>query len=201
VNLKNGKQIDELKKWLIKHWGEPEKRELNQIKARLNRKFTDMAESMNQVDYTQDNYDRLFPNSKVSTPIGEVKLGGHQFEKLGNKRKHLLGAMHQTLTDPIAIINNDDKKTKLFSKTFKKVTQKIKAVISAVANIDGTEVSISTHEKDLNNIIGKIKKAADLVYEKPDQGRTAGNDSKNLAISGDTQLHINIPPSSSDVNE
>jgi hypothetical protein len=40
-----------------------------------------------------------------------------------------------------------------------------------------------------------IKNAADLVYEKPISGLTAGNDSENLAISDDTQLSTNIPQS------
>jgi hypothetical protein len=38
------------------------------LKKRLKRKFVEMAEIMKQVDYTRENYDQLFPNSKVSTP-------------------------------------------------------------------------------------------------------------------------------------
>jgi len=151
---------------------------------------------MNQVDYTRENYDKLFPDSKVLTPIGEVNLGGHQFEKLEKeKRQKYLGAMYQTLIDPIAIINEDDngKKAQLFSKSFKNYSKKLEGVISVIVDIAGKKVSISTHPRNINNIINKIKKAADLVYEKPDRDRTAENDSKNLVISDDTQLFNNIP--------
>jgi hypothetical protein len=38
-----------------------------------------------------------------------------------------------------------------------------------------------------NEFLSKIKNAADVVYEKPNGGVTAGTDPKNLAITGDTQ--------------
>jgi len=169
---------------------------LDSLKKRLKIKFNSLAEPMNQVDYTRENYDKLFPDSKVLTPIGEVNLGGHQFEKLEKeKRQKYLGAMYQTLIDPIAIINEDDngKKAQLFSKSFKNYSKKLEGVISVIVDIAGKKVSISTHPRNINNIINKIKKAADLVYEKPDRDRTAENDSKNLVISDDTQLFNNIP--------
>jgi len=174
---------------------------IERLKNRLREKFANLAEPMKQVEYTRENYDKLFPNSKVSTPIGEVKLGGHQFEKLKvNERENLLGGMHQTLTDPIAIINEGDKKALLFSKSFKNDLGKTRGVISVVVDMNGTKVAISTHRRKPSNIINKIKKVADLVYEKPDNDRTAGNDPKNLAVSGDTQSSINITPSFPDVN-
>jgi len=151
---------------------------------------------MNKVEYTRENYNKLFPDNKVSTPIGEVNLGGHQFEKLEKeKRQKYLGAMYQTLTDPIAIIKEKDNRgrAQLFSKSFKNNLKKTEGVISVVVDIAGKKISISTHPRDINNIINKIKKVADLVYEKPNCDRTAGNDSKNLAISDDTQLSNNIP--------
>ena len=66
-------------------------------------------------------------------------------------------------------------------------------MISVIADINGQNVSISTHPKKLEKIIKGIKNTADLVYEKPISGRTAGNDHKVLVISGDTQLIKNIP--------
>jgi hypothetical protein len=112
-------QLENLKKWLVKHWDGPEAQELNRLKTRLKRKFTNMAEPMNQVDYTQENYDNLFLDNKVSTPIGKVRLRRDQYIKLGN-RKDLLGAMQQTLTNPITVINEDreGKIFKLFGKSF-----------------------------------------------------------------------------------
>jgi hypothetical protein len=161
---------------------------LERLKNRLREKFANLAGPMDVVEYTRENYDKLFPDGKVSTPIGEVKLGGHQFEKLGNnQRRHLLGPMYQVLTDPIAVINEDreGEKAKIFSKSFENNSgEKMKTVVSVVPNIKGTNVSISTHEKELNNILSKIKKAADLVYEKPSSDRTAGSGTNK----GDTRL-------------
>jgi len=184
------------------HTNQHEQEELDFLKKRLKDKFDELAEPMNQVEFTRENYDRLFPESKVSTPIGDVNLGGHQFEKLyKEKRQKYLGAMYQTLTDPIAVINEKDNKreAQLFSKSFKNDEEKIKGLMSVVIDIDGTKIAISTHRRNPNNIINKIKKAADLVYEKPDRDRTAGNDSKNLAISDDTQSVSNIPQHPPDV--
>ncbi|WP_461248831.1 hypothetical protein, partial [Treponema sp. R6D11] len=113
---------------------------LDSLKKRLKRKFVEMAEPMKQVDYTRENYNKLFSNNKVLTPIGEVNMGKHQFEKLKtNDRENLLGAMYQTLTNPIAIINKDDngKKAQLYSKSFKSDKEKLKGVMSAVVVIDG----------------------------------------------------------------
>jgi len=176
--------------------------DLDLLKKCLKRKFDELAEPMNKVEFTQENYDKLFPDSKVSTPIGEVNLGGHQFEKLyKEKRQKYLGAMHQTLIDPIAVIKEKDNrgKAQLFSKSFRNNPKKLEGVISVIVDIAGKKISISTHPRDINNILNKIKKAADLIYEKPDRDRTAGNDSKNLAISDDTQLPNNIPQVSPDV--
>ena len=167
---------------------------VEETKDRLRKKFADMAEPMNSVEYTQENYVKLFPDSKVSTPIGWIKLGGHQFEKLKvNERENLLGAMHQTLTDPIVIINEVEKRAFLFSKSFRNDLEKIKGVMSVVVDMNGTKVAISTHRRKPSNIINKIKKVADVAYEKPDNDRTAGNDPMNLVISDDTQSSITIP--------
>ena len=52
------------------------------------------------VEYSRESYNRLFPRGEVETPIGKVKMGEHQFERIGakdnGKRKVLLGAIHQT---------------------------------------------------------------------------------------------------------
>jgi len=165
------------------------------LRKRLKSKFDELAEPMKQIEFTRENYNSLFSNNYVSTPVGRIKIGEHQYEKLEKEKRHkYLGAMHQTLTDPIAVIIQEDNrgKVKLFSKSFKHKPKKKDGVISVVANIDGENVSISTHPKHLKRVIDGIKNAADLVYEKPNNGLTAGNDSKNLAISDDTQLSNNI---------
>jgi len=165
------------------------------LKKRLKEKFVEMAEPMRQIEYTRGNYEKLFPDNKVITPLGEVKLGMHQFEKLNIKdRKNLLGAMYQILSDPIIIIN-DDRKSQLYSKSFLNNDKKIISVLTVIANIDGNRIAISTHIRNINNIINKIKKTADLLYERQISGimGTAGHDpySLNLANNGDTQSESN----------
>jgi len=109
--------------------------------------------------------------------------------------------MYQTLTDPIVIIKKEDNrgKTQLFSKSFEHKPKKKDGVISVVADIEGENVSISTHPKYLKKVIDGIKNAADLIYEKPNSGLTAGNNPKNPAISSTTQLPNNIPQTPPDV--
>jgi len=146
---------------------------LDFLKERLKIKFDELAEPMNQVDYTRENYDKLFPDNKVSTPIGEVNLGEHQFEKLiANDRENLLGAMYQTLTDPIVVIKEKDNRgeIKLFSKSFKNGEERLKGLMSVVIDRNGTKIVISTHRRKPNNIINKIKNPADLLYEKQTNG-------------------------------
>ncbi|GMO40740.1 MAG: hypothetical protein Ta2F_16740 [Termitinemataceae bacterium] len=71
-------------------------------------KFEKMAVPMDKVEYTPEEYRRLFPRNEVQTPIGTFKMGKDFFDKLGRKdegaRKELLGASFQTLTDPLIII-------------------------------------------------------------------------------------------------
>jgi hypothetical protein len=155
---------------------EEQSQKLNFLKRRLREKFVSMAVPMNQLEYNKRNYNKLFPDNMVITPTGEVRLGAHQFEKLKvNKREYLLGAMYQTLTEPIAVINSEDnkgKKAQLYTKSFRdNEAEKIKSVMSVVVNIDDKKVVISTHRKDIKDIINKIKNAADLIYEKPNSGQ------------------------------
>jgi len=179
-------------------------KQLDILKKRLKEKFEEMAEPMEKIDFSEENYNRLFIANRVSTPVGEVKLGENQYKKLEIKnRKKYLGGMYQTLADPILITDQEDcrGKARIFSKSFIHGPKKKDGLISVVVDIDSESVSISTHPKHLRKIVESIKNAADLVYEKPGSGRTAGNDSENLAISSDTQLLNNISQYLPDVNK
>ena len=146
--------------------------ELDFLKKRLKRKFVEMEDPMKQIEFTRENYKKLFPDNRITTPIGSIKIGEHQYEKLEVKKlQDYLGAMYQTLTDPIVIIKKEDNrgKAQLFSKSFEHRPKKKDGVISVIADIDGENVSISTHPKYLKRVIDEIKNAADLVYEKPNQ--------------------------------
>ena len=164
--------------------------EIDILKEHLIKKLKRMAVPMVQVEFSRENYNNLFPDSKVTTPIGVIKLGGHQFKKLeSEKRQEYLGGMYQTLTDPVTITNQEDQKgkAKIFSKSFIHKSKEKDGIISVIVDIGGQNVSISTHPRKLKKIIEEIKKTADLIYEKPESGRTAGNDPKDLT-NNDTQL-------------
>jgi hypothetical protein len=194
-------KLENLKAWLIKQWGDPPE----VTKDRLRKNLANMAEPMNQVEYTRENYDRLFPEGKINTPLGEIKMRGDQFKKLERKgRQNLLGAMHQTYTDPITVINENrnGEISKIFGKSFNELGKG--TIIEAVTtDRDGKTIGKSTHIRGTNNYLNKIKKSADLLYEKQVGGvGTAEDDtdSLNLAITGVPQSSKNIIPSYPDVN-
>jgi len=171
------------------------------LKKRLKSKFVEMAEPMMQVEYTQENYEKLFPNNKVITPLGGIRLRDDQFNKLDRKkRKEFLGATHQIYTDPIAIVKEerDGKIYQIFGKSFEELPEK-KIIMSVADNGYG----VTSHERLLNNFLNKIKKPADLLYEKQINGTAdpAGNDTyvRDLANEGNTQSIDNIPYSPSNV--
>ncbi|GHV54762.1 hypothetical protein AGMMS49579_16000 [Spirochaetia bacterium] len=47
----------------------------------IREKLETMAVPMDKRELTKDEYNKLFPESRVKTPIEEVKLGEHQLEK------------------------------------------------------------------------------------------------------------------------
>lgn len=124
------------------------------------------TEEMPKVEYTRENYNKLFPKGMVDTPTGKVKLGEHQFERLGEKdkggRKGYLGALHSTLSEPMAVIEDiDDKgrKAQVFVKSFKKADGK-ECYMSVVPTIDGMQIVVSNGPRKISGLLNKIKKAA-----------------------------------------
>ena len=142
--------------------------EIEKLKSKIKRLFQDKAIPLPNIPFTRENYNKLFPRNRINTPLGSVKMGEHQFEKLqALKRDYLLGAVHETLKNPLAVIleNRNDSKSKLYVKSFFDVDKnKQRIVQSVVVGIDGDEVSISTHERNLNNVLGKIKTTDAIIY-------------------------------------
>jgi len=157
----------------------PDELDLAETKKRLTSEFESMAEPMMQIEYSIENYNRLFPDSRIKTPLGIVKMGENQFKKLskpteenpkGRGRENLMGAMYQTLSDPITVIRQYDPRGPelVYLKTFRNDEKsKIKSIISVVVTIDDIKISISTHPVDSKSILRDLKKAGDVVYEKP----------------------------------
>ena len=133
-----------------------------------------MAIPMENVAYSQTEYDKLFPRGYVKTPIEMVKLGENQFTKLKvRRREYLLRAMHQTLVDPIVILNEkrDELFSRLYIKSFKEGEKANNFVMSVVVDINNKPISISTSQRRIDQILAKIKMADSIPYLK---GRDGG---------------------------
>ncbi|MEE0886973.1 MAG: hypothetical protein UIB61_08700 [Treponema sp.] len=119
-----------------------------------------------EIEFSKANYDRLFPRAIVQTPIETVKLGENQFEKLDAKdRKRFLLATFQTLATPDLVI--DEEREGSHSHNYIKsfiFDEKTKAVQDVVVNINGENISITAHPRDINNVVNKIKMPDQLVY-------------------------------------
>jgi hypothetical protein len=165
-------------------------------RARLNetaiQNLKKYAIPMQETEYNNDEYNKRFSRGTVETPIGTVKLGKNQFQKLGDKdagkRQPLIGAMYQTLTDPAVIIRekNDAGNANVFIKSF--TTEgliKLHTIVSIVVSIENEQVAISTYKRKEREVIIKIKKADGIVYLKDDGGSptNAGNNPRQLLLS------------------
>jgi hypothetical protein len=136
-----------------------------------------LAESMDERECTLEGYNSVFPRGTVQTPIGEVKLGKNQYAKLMDKdkgnRRYLLGAMRQTLENPVIIITEKQNGSTawVFIKSFRKVAEsEFDTVLTIVASIENSKVAISTYKRKKREVRNKIKRADGIVYIKDNGG-------------------------------
>ena len=162
------------KKDLIKNTNDKAEELRNALKSVLNEK----VHSLETIPFTRENYNKLFPESKIITPLEVVKLGEHQFEKLDIKeRQNILNAVHETLETPDIVINemrktvfDDERPAHIYAKSFE-INGKNKAIQSVVVDIESENVSISTHERGINNVVNKIKMPEQLIYTSEEIGQ------------------------------
>ena len=154
--------------------GKENNTELAKFKDGIRHTLVEQAAPRMKAEYTEENFRKLFGEwNRVNTPVGRVTVPKKQFEKLlpeNNKNKQdrrgWLGAMHQTITDPVIVIQEGPEK-KLFVKTFAPEKKGAITFLSVIIEEGNSRVNISNHEKDMNNILNRIKKAGDVVYRKP----------------------------------
>jgi hypothetical protein len=154
-----------------------------QIVENILEKLSSLAVTMDEREFTNEEYNRVFPRGIIITPIGEVKIGQNQFSKLaekdGGSRQGLIGAMRQTLSDPVVIIRECEqgRLADLFIKSFTTGEGKKESIIvSVVVNIQESKIAISTYKRKHREIISKIKKADGIIYIKDNGGSlTNGN--------------------------
>jgi hypothetical protein len=147
-------------------------------------KLASLAVPMDEREFTNEEYNRVFSRGTVITPIGEVKIGRNQFTKLaekdGGSRQRLIGAMRQTLADPVVIIREreENRMAEVFIKSFTFGEGKEDTIIvSVVVNIQETKIAISTYKRKRREVIKKIKKADGIVYIKDNGGNLTNGDS------------------------
>jgi len=115
---------------------------MGSIESLADQDFSVLAVPMMKTEFTPENYERLFPGGRVCTPVGEVRIGKNQLAKLESKdadgRQRLLGAVFQTLTDPVIVARqrrekDGGKESRLYAKSFAKSDGRHYDVVISVA--------------------------------------------------------------------
>lgn len=139
--------------------------------------ITENPSAMMTIDYSKDNFNTLFPRSRISTPVENVKFGSHQFAKFSlRERRNLIAAVYETLRNPDVVIaekrENDFgelEDSHNYAKNFM-MDAKSKMVQSVIVEIENDNVIITSHERPVNEILSKIEKAEQLIYISPELG-------------------------------
>lgn len=149
------------------------------------------TEKINYVDYTRENYNKLFPRGECQTPLGTIKLSPNQFERFATKdngeRIKFMGALQQCLQRPDVIIGKTDNKnrySKLYLKAFLDNNGK-KAYLAVVPNIKGIDVVVSNSPRDTKDIAKEIKKAGICYYIRPALTSSANSGGSHMENSAD----------------
>lgn len=105
----------------------------------------------------------------VDTPIGAVKLGDNQWEKLTARERLLFsGMVRPTLENPAYIVEEPDKSV-VFVKSFQNSKDKTKLFVSVTREFDGVRVSFSNHMKGENKVVAMIEGGKLLNETRPDE--------------------------------
>jgi hypothetical protein len=141
------------------------------------------ADLVRNIPITRDQWNKDFPDNKVTTPIGDLKLGENQFDKImKDDRVDYAGLIKPTLENPAYIIKNE-RGAKVFIKAFVKPDGKIRGFISISYNIDGIDVVVSNHPKDLKYLAKEIN-SGELLYS----SKTIGPPERGTTIPSGPQL-------------
>lgn len=138
---------------------------------------------LKELELNRENWNKIFPDGTVKTPVGTVKLGENQFDKLRrNDRNNLLAAMYETLSNPALILEKEtlDEKSgefrpvNVYGKSFiHEDSNHKRAVESVVIFKDGENISISTHNKNIKDFVKQIKTADQIIYADSEISRVA----------------------------
>ena len=135
------------------------------------------AENDPQITLSPESWQQSFGlRNAIETPIGEVKMGEGQYQKLiDKKRSSEFGMVVQTLQDPdVVFIEPSEAKegqeterdfSYVFVKTFIRDGKKLKYYTSVSVFKDGMEVSVSSHIASKTAIMKKLQ-GMDRAYTK-----------------------------------
>ncbi|MDR1231322.1 MAG: hypothetical protein LBK61_07970 [Spirochaetaceae bacterium] len=160
--------------------------DLEEIKSYFKEELKKTKETVDRVEYTKETYLNLFgEEEQAETVLGTVLISRNQFQKLQDRdRTGYLGAMAQTLKIPDIIVKDGDNSW-LYVKTFKKTTTDgLKTFIGVVVQKGPKKYLVSLHQKDLNNVLNKIKKVGDIIY--PDRTKASGANQSLDTLSPDS---------------
>jgi hypothetical protein len=132
----------------------------------LRKQMADNAEQERILEHTEENWQKEFgKDSRVTTPIGSIKLGENQYKKAGrNDRIKRFGLLKPTLERPDVILEKSapkegaERQTKyLFIKSFKKADgNKILNYESITVKQGEEEVAISAHQIDPSKVMKEL---------------------------------------------
>lgn len=132
----------------------------------LRKQMADNAEQERILEHTEENWQKEFgKDSRVTTPIGSIKLGENQYKKAGrNDRIKRFGLLKPTLERPDVIQEKSapkegaERQTKyLFIKSFKKADgNKILNYESITVKQGEEEVAISAHQIDPSKVLKEL---------------------------------------------
>ena len=132
----------------------------------LRKQMEDNAEQERILEHTEENWQKEFgKDSRVTTPIGSIKLGENQYKKAGrNDRIKRFGLLKPTLERPDVILEKPapkegaERQTKyLFIKSFKKADgNKILNYESITVKQGEEEVAISAHQIEPSKVVKEL---------------------------------------------
>ena len=150
------------------------------------------AEPAPEIELTIENWDSLFgKDGKVTTPLGEVKMGENQFTKLMRQgRNGKLGMIKPTLENPDVIIEDaseakdgdvtERSSSYIFVKAFKKKDgSRYYYFTSVTVSKEGKEVVVSNQEKR-KNAIANLLSNGNLVWKHADDVSAASDIEQGL---------------------
>lgn len=168
------------------------------------------AEVAPEIELTIENWDALFgENGRVNTPIGEVKMGEHQFAKLMRQgRNGKLGMIKPTLENPDIIIKDNSEagegneaergSSYVYVKTFAKPDgSRFYYFTSVTVSQDGMEVVVSNQEKTKKRISNLLQKNAISWINEKVQSASETQSEKSVSLDDSrtaTQADNNTAP-------